>query len=101
MTYNQNESIVVYQSEDNTLRLDVQMANETVWLNQQQMVALFESTKQNVSLHINNIYKEGELQKEATVKEYLTVQNEGGRQVTRRVLNPNVVRNFVNGQIVS
>ena len=101
VTYNQNESIVVYQSEDNTLRLDVQMANETVWLNQQQMVALFESTKQNVSLHINNIYKEGELQKEATVKEYLTVQNEGGRQVTRRVLNPNVVRNFVNGQIVS
>lgn len=90
VTYNQNESIVVYQSEDNTLRLDVQMANETVWLNQQQMVALFESTKQNVSLHINNIYKEGELQKEATVKEYLTVQNEGGRQVTRRVLYYNL-----------
>ena len=90
VTYSGDESIVVYQSEDNTLRLDVQMANDTVWLNQQQMVALFESTKQNVSLHINNIYKEGELQREATVKEYLTVQNEGGRQVTRRVLYYNL-----------
>ncbi len=84
--YNPNdESVVVYRSEDNTLQLDVQLAEETVWLTQQQMVALFDSTKQNISLHINNIFKEGELQKSATVKEYLTVQNEGGRQVTRRV----------------
>jgi len=49
------------------------------------MVILFDSTKQNISLHINNIFKEGELNKEATVKEYLTVQTEGGRQVTRKV----------------
>ena len=76
--------IVLYQP-DNTIQLEVRLQDETVWLSQQQMVALFESTKQNVSLHINNIYKEGELQKAATVKEYLTVQNEGGRQVTRRV----------------
>ena len=80
-----DESVVVYRSEDGTLRLDVQLAEDTVWLNQQQMVALFDSTKQNMSLHINNIFKEGELHKSATVKEYLTVQNEGGRQVTRRV----------------
>ena len=81
--YVKNE-IVLYQP-DNTIQLEVRLQDETVWLSQQQMVALFESTKQNVSLHINNIYKEGELQKAATVKEYLTVQNEGGRQVTRRV----------------
>ena len=63
--------------------------NETVWLSQQQMVILFDSTKQNISLHINNIFKEGELNKEATVKEYLTVQTEGGRQVTHiSGLNP-------------
>ena len=80
-----NDNVVVYRTEDNTLQLDVQLADETVWLSQQQMVALFDSTKQNISLHINNIYKEGELQKSATVKEYLTVQNEGGRQVTRKV----------------
>ena len=50
------------------------MENETVWLTQAQMVELFNSTKQNVSLHINNIFKEGELEREATVKEYLIVR---------------------------
>ncbi len=50
------------------------------------MAILFNATKQNISLHINNIYKEGELLRDATVKEYLTVQQEGSRQITRRVL---------------
>ena len=78
-TYNPTEeSVVVYCSADNAVQLDVQLADETVWLTQAQMAMLFDSTKQNVSLHINNIYKEGELSKEATVKDYLTVQNEGG-----------------------
>lgn len=85
MTYNGDEAIVVYQSEDNTLRLDVQMAQETVWLSQQQMAELFNSTIPNISIHIRNIFKEGELDKEATVKDFLIVQNEGGRQVTRHV----------------
>ena len=76
--------IVLYKP-DEQFQLEVRLQDETVWLTQQQMVALFDSTKQNISLHINNIYKEGELQKEATVKEYLTVQNEGRRQVTRNV----------------
>ena len=49
------------------------------------MVALFDSSKSNISMHISNIFKEGKLQKEATVQDFLTVQNEGGRQVTRRV----------------
>ena len=85
-----DESVVIYRSADNAVRLDVQLADETVWLTQAQMAMLFDSTKQNVSLHINNIYKEGELLKEATVKDYLTVQNEGGRQITRRVLYYNL-----------
>ena len=90
-TYNSTEeSVVVYRSADNAVQLDVQLADETVWLTQAQMAMLFDSTKQNVSLHINNIYKEGELSKEATVKDYLTVQNEGGRQITRRVLYYNL-----------
>ena len=80
--------IVLYKPNDQ-LSLEVKLENETVWLSQQQMVILFDSTKQNISLHINNIFKEGELNKEATVKEYLTVQTEGGRQVTRiSGLNP-------------
>ena len=65
--------IVLYKPNDQ-LSLEVKLENETVWLSQQQMVILFDSTKQNISLHINNIFKEGELNKEATVKEYLTVQ---------------------------
>ena len=85
-----DESVVIYRSADNAVQLDVQLADETVWLTQAQMAMLFDSTKQNVSLHINNIYKEGELFREATVKDYLTVQNEGGRQITRRVLYYNL-----------
>ena len=77
--------IIIYRAEDNTVQLDVRMENETVWLSQQQMVQLFNSTKQNISLHINNIFREGELKKEATVKEYLTVQTEGNRQISRKV----------------
>lgn len=73
--------IVLYKPNDQ-LSLEVKLENETVWLSQQQMVILFDSTKQNISLHINNIFKEGELNKEATVKEYLTVQTEGGRVVS-------------------
>lgn len=82
--------IIIYRAEDNTIQLDVRMENETVWLSQQQMVHLFNTTKQNISLHINNIFREGELQKEATVKEYLTVQTEGNRQISRKVLYYNL-----------
>lgn len=78
-------NIQIYMSDDGTTRLEVKLENDTVWLTQSQMVQLFQTTKQNVSLHINNIFKEGELEKKATVKEYLIVQNEGGRTVTRSV----------------
>ena len=85
-TYGQtNESVVIYQSADNAVRLDVQLAEETVWLTQQQMTVLFDSTVPNISMHIRNIFKEEELVKEATVKNFLIVQNEGGRVVTRQV----------------
>ena len=83
--YDLNSNVVVYCSDDNTLQLDVQISNETVWLTQQQMVALFDTTKPNVSMHIKNVYNEGELEEAATVKDFLTVQKEGGRQVSRRV----------------
>jgi hypothetical protein len=75
--------ILIYQSKDNTFRLDVRFQDESVWLTQQQMADLFNTTKQNVSLHIRNIYSEGELVPEATVKKYLTVQNEGEREIRR------------------
>lgn len=74
--------IVLYQP-DETIKLEVRLENETVWLTQQQMADLFETTKQNVSLHISNVFKEEELSPTSTVKEYLTVQKEGNRTIKR------------------
>ena len=80
----ENDSqIIIYQTEAGQTKIEVRLENETVWLTQQLMAELFQTTKQNISLHINNIFDEGELQPEATVKEYLTVRQEGGRQVKR------------------
>ena len=67
------------------MKLDVRFEGETVWLTQQHMTELFQTTKQNISLHIQNIYEERELERGATVKESLTVQLEGSRSVRRRV----------------
>ena len=80
-----DNKIVIYQTEDGKTQLDVKLENETVWLTQAQMTELFQTTKQNISLHINNIFEEGELNSKATVKEYLTVQHEGKRTVRRKV----------------
>jgi hypothetical protein len=74
---------LVYQAEDGKLKLDVRFEDESVWLTQQLMAELFQSSKQNVSHHINSIYEEGELLAEATVKKYLTVRQEGSREVKR------------------
>src|SRR3989339_1825445 len=74
---------LVYQTDDGTLKLDVRFEDESVWLTQQLMADLFQTTKQNISLHIQNIYEEGELVPEATVKKYLTVRSEGTREVKR------------------
>ena len=73
--------IILYQPDDKSTQLEVRIDEETVWLTQAQMVELFSSTKQNISLHINNIFKEGELIPVSTVKEYLAVQLEGLRRV--------------------
>lgn len=82
--------IIIYQTQDGKTKIDVKIEDETVWLSQAQMAALFESTKQNISLHIKNIYEEGELNESSTVKDFLTVQNEGARQVSRNVLHYNL-----------
>jgi hypothetical protein len=74
---------LVYKAEDGTVKIDVKLSYETIWLTQQLMAELFQTTKQNISLHVNNIYKEGELTPVATVKEYLTVRKEGNREVKR------------------
>ena len=86
----ENSEIIIYQTEDGRTRIDCRFDAETIWLTQAQMVDLFQTTKQNVSLHINNVFADGELVPEATVKEYLTVQKEGTRQVTRSVRHYNL-----------
>ncbi|MBC8206767.1 MAG: virulence RhuM family protein [Kiritimatiellales bacterium] len=74
---------LVYPAENGRIKIDVRMENETVWLTQQHMADLFQTTQQNISLHLQNIYDEGELQRAATHKEYLSVRQEGSRQVKR------------------
>ncbi len=75
--------LLIYEAEDGQLKLDVRLESETVWLTQQAMGKLLQSSKQNISHHINSIYEEGELLPEATVKKYLTVGQEGSRKVKR------------------
>ncbi len=75
--------IIIYKTQDKQTEVEVQFDGETVWLTQLQMAALFNQTKQNISLHINNCFREKELNRKATVKESLTVQTEGKRQVKR------------------
>jgi len=80
-----SEIVIYKESEIPDFQIEVRVEDETVWLTQFQMVELFSSTKQNISLHINNIFKEGELNSTSTVKEYLTVQMEGKRKVQRSI----------------
>jgi len=75
--------VLVYQAEGGQVKVDVRLEDETVWLTQHMMADLFQTTKQNISLHVQNIFEEGELPPGATVKEYLTVRREGSRQVQR------------------
>lgn len=77
--------LVIYQSEDGRIRLETRLENETLWLTQQQMADLFQTSQQNISLHVQNIYGEGELTLEATHKKNLLVRQEGARQVRREI----------------
>ena len=72
-----DNQIIMYQTEDGLTKIDVTIENETVWLNQMQMAELFQTTKQNISYHINNIFKEGELNADSVVKDFLTTAADG------------------------
>ena len=80
-----DSEIIIYQSEDGLTKVEVRLDNENVWLSQSQMTELYQTSKQNISLHLKNIFKENELDEKLTVKEYLTVQQEGGRSVQRPI----------------
>ena len=80
---NEMQGEVIFYQPDSTMRLEVRLEDETVWLTQQQMVDLFQSSKANVSEHIRNIYDQGELEQKATVRNFRTVRKEGNRMVNR------------------
>ena len=79
---NGHNEIILYQPDD-AVKLEVRIEDETVWLTQQQMAELFETTSQNITMHIRNLYKEGELDIEPTCKDFLQVRTEGNRTVKR------------------
>ncbi|MGI6794612.1 RhuM family protein [Bacteroides sp. KG68] len=79
----EENKIVIYNTDDGRTQIDVRLENDTVWLTQAQMAELFQKTPQNITMHIRNAYKEGELDENATCKEYLQVRMEGNRRVQR------------------
>src|SRR3990167_9404399 len=78
-----NSNLIFYQAEDGKTRVEVRLQDETVWLTQSGMAELYQTTPQNITLHLKAIYAEGELGEQATRKEYLQVQKEGGRRIAR------------------
>lgn len=82
--------ILLYQTEDGTTRIDVRLQDETLWLTQMQMAELFQKDKRTISEHIANVYDEGELSKEVTVRNFRTVQKEGNREVERDLASYNL-----------
>lgn len=89
----EENKIIIYQTEDGQTKIDVRLENETVWLTQAQMAELFEKTPQNITMHIGNVYKKGELERDSTCKEYLQVQRACARNsevllflVTRKMI---------------
>jgi len=75
--------IIIYQTEYGKTKIEVRLQDETVWLTQKLMAELFQTTPQNITMHLNNIFKEGELDESSTCKEFLQVQTEGERQIER------------------
>lgn len=82
---NQDNNILIYQDEDGTTRVSVLFSDEDIWLTQDQIAELYNTTQQNISQHIAGIISDGELDKEATHKKFLLVRTEGSRQVKRNI----------------
>lgn len=78
-------NIIFYTDEDNNVKIEVILENENVWLTQNSLAKLFDTTRNNITMHIKNIYVDNELEEEATSKENLLVQKEGNRNVKRNV----------------
>lgn len=80
-----NSSIIIYQSEDGNTRIEVKLENETVWLTQQQLCDLYQTSRTNIVEHIQHIYEDGELEESATCRKFRQVRQEGSRMVEREL----------------
>jgi len=80
-----DNQIAFYQSPDGSVNIEVLFAEENIWLTQKKMAELFDTTPQNITQHLKNIYAEGEADQTATCKDFLQVQDEGGRAVERKI----------------
>lgn len=83
-------SIEIYQSDDGQVQLQLRLEQDSLWLTQAQMAELFETSSDNISLHLKNIYQEGELQEQPTTEDFSVVRQEGKRQVQRRIKHYNL-----------
>ena len=83
-------NMIIYVSKDGNVKVDVNIENEDIWMSQDVMANLYGTTKNNISMHLKNIFDEGELNKDSTVKKILTVQKEGSREVKRNIENYNL-----------
>ncbi len=81
----EKQEVLIYVTGDGTVKLEVTMESETVWLNLNQLCELFQRDKSVISRHIKNIYAEGELEESSTVAFFATVQNEGRRSIERKI----------------
>ena len=82
---NSTAEFLIFAMHGDAEGIEGRLEDDTVWLTQQMLAELYGTTKQNISLHILNIYEEAELSRESTVKDFLTVRNEGNRKVNRRL----------------
>ena len=81
----ENNKIILYQDDNEIIRVSVRFSDEDLWLTQNQLAEIYCTTQQNISQHVDNIYKDGELFTEATNKKFLLVRQEGNRQVRRNI----------------
>ncbi len=80
-----NQKIILYKAEDGSFTVDVKLEEGTVWLSQRQMTELFNKDKRTISEHVQNVFEEGELKKDSTVRNFRTVQKEGNREIERDI----------------